>query len=104
MGFSESVPILVRQELEGVGAYLNGQAADISEELSQLAAYINQLPEVWSGSASTYYQGLQTEWNIAAEGLFGPDGVLGEISQAMNVTWGNYSDAEWSNTRTWQHG
>jgi hypothetical protein len=45
----------------------------------------------------------QQEWNVAAEGLFGPNGILGEIAQAMNVNWGNYTDAEWSNIKTWRH-
>jgi WXG100 family type VII secretion target len=104
MAVSDNVPIRVAPELESVGSYLNGQATEISDQLSQLASYLNQLPDGWQGNASGTYQGLQTEWNIAAEGLFGPDGVLGEISHAMNVSWGNYSDAEWSNTQTWQHG
>jgi uncharacterized protein YukE len=104
MAISETMPILVAAELEGVGVYLNGQATEIADELSQLASYLNQLDVLWQGSASGYYQGLQTEWNIAAEGLFGPDGVLGEIAMAMHVTWNNYSDAEWSNARTWQTG
>lgn len=104
MGFSTAIPIVVQTELSNAGTYLNSQASNISDQLSRLAAYLNQLPEIWSGNASTYYQGLQQEWNIAANGLFGPDGVLGEIATAMNVTWNNYSDAEWSNTQTWSHG
>jgi uncharacterized protein YukE len=104
MAIPESMPILVAAELEGVGTYLNGQATEIADELSQLASYLNQLDLIWSGNASSYYQGLQAEWNIAAEGLFGPDGVLGEIATAMNLTWNNYSDAEWSNSQTWNHG
>jgi len=103
MGFSDATPIMVKQELQTAGAYLNAQAEEIAAELGQLVHYINQLAWMWQGSASDYYQGLQTEWNLAAEGLFGPDGVLGEISAAMNVGWGNYSEAEWNNTRTWQH-
>lgn len=103
MSFSDAVPISVQQELETAGPYLNGQAAEISEELHQLAQYLNQLPEIWQGAASGYYQGLQAEWNVAAEGLFGPEGVLGQIARAMNVNWANYSDAEWANSQTWNH-
>jgi WXG100 family type VII secretion target len=104
MAIPDNMPILVAADLEGAGPYLNGQAAEISDELNQLASYLNQLQAIWQGRASGYYQGLQTEWNVAAEGLFGPDGVLGEIAHTMNVAWGNYSDAEWSNSQTWQHG
>jgi WXG100 family type VII secretion target len=103
MTIAENTPILVAAELESVGTSLNAQATAISDELSQLASYLNQLPAAWQGTASGYYEGLQAEWNIAAEGLFGPGGVLGEIATAMNVSWNNYSDAEWSNSRTWQH-
>ncbi|MGX9227921.1 hypothetical protein ACWV95_20050 [Streptomyces albus] len=46
---------------------------------------------------------MQNEWDIAAEGLFGYDGVLGRIAHAMNINWNNYSDAEWSNVSTWKH-
>jgi uncharacterized protein YukE len=103
MGFSTAVPIAVQQELAEAGVILNNQASAISEQLHSLATYLNGLPEIWSGSASTYYQGLQQEWNIAAEGLFGPDGVLGEIAAAMHVVWNNYSEGEWTNTQTWAH-
>ena len=104
MGFSTSIPIMVQTELANAGTYLNSQASMISDQLNSLAAYLNQLPQIWSGTASTYYEELQQEWNVAANGLFGPDGVLGQIATTMNVTWNNYSDAEWSNTQTWAHG
>jgi WXG100 family type VII secretion target len=102
MNINESTPILVAPELEAAGTYLNGQAGEIAAELAQLAGYVSQLEPFWQGKAATYYQGLQAEWNTAADGLFGPEGVLGEIARAMNVNWANYSDAEWSNTVTWQ--
>jgi uncharacterized protein YukE len=103
MGFSDAIPIAVKQELETAGTYLNGQATEISGEIHQLAKYIENLKWAWQGAAHGYYEGLQTEWNLAADGLFGPDGVLGEIAHAMNVSWGNYSEAEENNSRTWQH-
>jgi uncharacterized protein YukE len=102
MGFTDSVPIVVKQELETVGTYLNTQAAEISDEIAALARYIDGLTWVWQGPASGYYQGLQAEWNLAAEGLFGPDGVLGEIAHAMNIGWGNYVEAETNNVQTWR--
>ncbi|MFI2611723.1 WXG100 family type VII secretion target [Kitasatospora sp. NPDC018619] len=103
MTFSDAVPISVQQDLGNAGPYLNGQAADISHQLHELALYLNQLPEGWQGTASAYYQGLQNEWNTAANGLFGPEGVLGQIAHAMNANWANYGEAEWSNSQTWKH-
>ncbi|WP_280897132.1 hypothetical protein [Streptomyces sp. SAI-135] len=45
---------------------------------------------------------MQNGWDLAANGLFGEDGVLGRIAHAMNVNWNNYSDAEWANVSTWR--
>jgi uncharacterized protein YukE len=100
----DSTPIYVGAGLAGVGAWLNGQASTCAAELADLRARLAPLQDAWMQSqAADYYQGLQQNWNIAAEGLFGPEGVLGQIAQAMNVNWGNYAEAEWANIRTWQH-
>ncbi|HEY6494949.1 MAG TPA: WXG100 family type VII secretion target [Trebonia sp.] len=101
-GGADSVPIAVPTDLEGVGAWLNEQAATISDELLALVHQLAPLQSTWTGQAATYYEGLQAEWNTAANGLFGPDGVLGQIATAMGVNWNNYADAEISNTKTWQ--
>jgi WXG100 family type VII secretion target len=93
--------IVVRGELEGAGAYLNSQAQGIADELNSLISQLEPIAETWQGHAKDYYEPLQQEWNVAAAGLLGPDGVLGLIASAMNVTWGNYSDAEWSNVSSW---
>jgi WXG100 family type VII secretion target len=102
MAFNDDVPIAVPTDLEGAGTYINGQAGAIADELAALARQLAPLEGTWTGAAAADYQSLQQEWNRAAEGLFGPDGVLGLIAHAMNVNWGNYSDAETSNVRTWQ--
>jgi WXG100 family type VII secretion target len=102
MAFNDSVPIAVPTDLEGAGAYINGQASAIADELAALARQLAPLQGTWTGPAAVDYEALQQEWNRAAEGLFAPDGVLGQIAHTMNVNWGNYSDAESSNVRTWQ--
>ena len=94
--------IAVPNELESAGAYINASAEQMADELARLWSQLETL-SIWTGSAHTYYDGLQQEWNRAAAGLFAPDGVLGQIANAMHVTWGNYADAEASNSRTWQH-
>lgn len=100
----DDIPIHVGTDLQNAGVWLNTQASTCAEELARLRSQLAPLQEAWTVSkAADYYQGLQQEWNIAAEGLFGPGGVLGQIAHAMNVNWNNYSDAEWSNMRTWQH-
>nr|WP_202447252.1 WXG100 family type VII secretion target [Streptomyces sp. SID5468] len=96
---------MVRSELGSAGPTIDKMAGEIAGELHQLIVKLQPLAETWINSqASSYYEGLQQEWNTAAEGLFGPDGVLGQIAVAMNVNFQNYSEAEWANMRTWAHG
>jgi uncharacterized protein YukE len=96
--------IYVGEGLGMAGRWLNGRAGEIAGELETLKNKLAPLQDAWAQSqAATYYEDMQQEWNIAAEGLFGPGGVLGEIAQAMNVNWGNYADAEWANVQTWKH-
>ncbi|MYS19077.1 WXG100 family type VII secretion target [Streptomyces sp. DvalAA-14] len=95
--------IVVKDDLSTAGATINGMALQIADELHKLIGQLQPLMDTWTGSAATYYEGLQAEWNFAAEGLLGPNGVLGEIAQAMHVNWANYSEAEWANVQTWKH-
>jgi uncharacterized protein YukE len=94
--------LAVPSNLQGAGTYINGAAALIEGELVALKNQLAPLMESWTGAAQSYYEGLQMEWNVAADGLFGPTGVLGVIAQAMNLNWNNYTDCEWSNVQTWQ--
>jgi WXG100 family type VII secretion target len=94
--------IAVQEELSGAGSYINGAATTISGQLSSLVSLLAPLQDYWTGVAATQWSSYQMEWNTAANGLFGPDGVLGEIAAAMNVSWGNYADAEFANVSTWQ--
>jgi uncharacterized protein YukE len=105
-GAIDGTPITVPTTLESAGAFISSQSAIIATELETLKNQLAALPETWVGVAATDYQALKAEWDVAAQGLFGGNGapgVLGEIAQAMNVTWGNYSDTEWANTQTWAH-
>jgi WXG100 family type VII secretion target len=101
MIFSDGTPIAVPTDLEASGAYISSQAGAIADELAALAQQLQPLEGTWTGRAAGYYEGLQQEWNLAAAGLFAPEGVLGQIANAMNVAWVNYSDAENSNVQTW---
>jgi uncharacterized protein YukE len=95
----DGTPIYVGEGLAGAGAWLNAKASALADQLEALKGQLMPLQDAWTHSqAATYYQDMQTEWNIAAEGLLGPDGVLGQIAHAMHVNWGNYSDAS-----TWKH-
>ncbi|GLZ16201.1 hypothetical protein Acsp04_64360 [Actinomadura sp. NBRC 104425] len=100
----DGTQIYVGEGLATAGGWLNGRAAEIEGQLETLLTKLAPLADAWTKSqAATYYQDMQLQWNISAEGLFGPDGVLGQIAHAMNVNWGNYADAEWANIRSWKH-
>jgi len=94
--------IKVPPTLGEAGAHINGVAQQIEDRLSQLKLKLAPIEEIWSGEAHKYYQGLQMEWNIAANGLMGPTGVLGVIARTMNMNWANYTDCEWTNVRNWK--
>ncbi|MDT0549348.1 MULTISPECIES: WXG100 family type VII secretion target [Streptomyces] len=99
----DGTPIYVGEGLEAAGSTINARAGEITTELQLLKNKLSPLVDAWRESeAATYYQDMQNEWDLAANGLFGEDGVLGRIAQAMNVNWNNYSDAEWANVSTWR--
>ncbi|MEU6310634.1 WXG100 family type VII secretion target [Streptomyces sp. NPDC047014] len=99
----DGTPIYVGEGLAAAGGWLNERAGEVSGELQGLKSQLIPLADSWREShAATYYQDMQNEWDLAANGLFGPDGVLGRIAHAMHVNWNNYSDAEWSNMSTWR--
>ena len=99
----DDVSIKVPFHLQTASTTINAAAEAITDELHALYQQLLPLETTWMGQAHTYYDGLQQEWNTAAEGLFGPDGVLGQIARAMGVNWNNYADSEASNAGTWQH-
>lgn len=94
----------VPPELEFAGGQMSTTATTVEGQLNDLKAKLMPLQDYWQGPAQSYYEELQAEWNVAAEGLFGPGGVLGEIAAALNLSWNNYTDCEWANVRTWQTG
>jgi uncharacterized protein YukE len=103
----DGTPILVGDDLASAGTYINNAAAQIADQLQKLITQLQPIAETWTGPAASYFQPLQEEWNMAANGLFGTEaqgGVLGDIAAAMHVAWNNYSDAEWANVSTWQSG
>jgi len=95
----------VPPELEAAGGRMASYAATIDGQLSALRTKLDPLKDHWQGPAQSYYEELQVEWNVAAEGLLGPNGVCGDIASALNLAWNNYTDCEWANVKTWRtHG
>jgi uncharacterized protein YukE len=104
MAVNDGTSILVQAQLGEVGPKINAYAEEIIGELQRLVALLAPLKDTWTTSeAASDYEILQQEWNTAAEGLFGPNGVLGNVAAVMNVNFANYSDAEFANISTWRH-
>jgi uncharacterized protein YukE len=100
----DSTPIQADPELKDKAHALTTLANECIDTLDGLQRKLRPLAEAWTHSqAASYYQGLQQEWNIAVEGLMGPDGVLGQIAHALHISYENYAEAEWANIGTWRH-
>jgi uncharacterized protein YukE len=99
----DSREIAVPVSLEQAGPYLNSMAQTIEDELMTLRNQLQPVLDTWDGENKRNYEVLQQEWNTAADGLLGPEGVLGQVAHAMNITWQNYTDCEWANVKTWKH-
>ncbi|MFY1672101.1 WXG100 family type VII secretion target [Plantactinospora sp. WMMB334] len=95
--------MVVPESLEGAGPYINGTAESIIEQLTILEGKLAPIAASWTGEASTYFEDQRLAWNMAADGLFGPEGVLGMIAHALRVNYDNYREAELANTQTWRH-
>ncbi|MFE0464923.1 WXG100 family type VII secretion target [Kitasatospora sp. NPDC058965] len=101
---NDATSILVHAQLGEVGPHIHASAEEIIGELQRLVQLLEPLRDTWTTSeAAADYEIMQQEWNTAAEGLFGPNGVLGNVAAVMNVNFVNYSDAEWANVSTWRH-
>src|SRR5256885_16210207 len=95
-------PLVVPSDLQGAGMALNKQAQGIVDQLDALKTQLAPLAETRVGPAASYYHPLQAEWNMAAEGLFGPTGALGQTAGALTLSWTNSSECEWSHLNDWQ--
>jgi hypothetical protein len=75
------------------GETIVAMAADVADRLAGLRSELAPTRALWTGDGADLCPA--DEWTIAADGLFGPDGVLGQISRAMNTDWPALPDAGW---------
>lgn len=95
--------IQIPTSLGGAGDFINNVSMTIVDELTLLKGRLAPVAASWTGEAFQFYEDQQDAWNLAADGLFGPDGVMGIIAHALNVNWMNYTDAELANKTIWKH-
>ena len=104
----EATPLHVPTELGEAGHFVRTSAGTIVGQLETLAKQLLPLQETWNdpgNGASTYFHGLEQEWNMSALGLFGDGvqqpGILGDIAHRLDVAWYNYVTTQQTNTKQW---
>ena len=73
-------------------------AAQITQQLSDLKAYLAPLVASWSGEASSDFQALQAKWDASANDL---NQILRQISQSLHTAGDNYLITERTNKQIW---
>lgn len=73
-------------------------ATQITQQLSDLKAYLAPLVGTWSGEASTDFQALQAKWDASAGDL---NQVLRQIAQSLRTAGDNYQSTERTNSKLW---
>ncbi|WP_432974613.1 WXG100 family type VII secretion target [Dactylosporangium sp. CA-233914] len=93
---------MVSTDMQSQGSILLGKAEAIDADLAALLTRLQALQEFWQSPAANEFQPFFQNWHNAAAALFGPGGTLGQISNALNITWNNYTECETANMRGWQ--
>ena len=100
----DGVPIFVSDDIPTTTAQLRAQADNAFTESQNLRAYLDGFSDAWQFSgAAALYEDLRLQWDQSARALFGEDGLMGAITNALDVSYRNYVDAEHNNHQTWQH-
>jgi hypothetical protein len=75
------------------GPALAALATEVADRLAGLRRTLEPTRELWAGTSA----GLDPadEWTIAVDGLLGPDGVLDQISRAMDGAPDGAVDTAW---------
>ncbi|GLZ01991.1 hypothetical protein [Actinoplanes sp. NBRC 103695] len=76
------------------GRAIIATAAEVAGELAGLRHALAPTRELWTGVGPDLDPA--DEWTIAVDGLLGADGVLGQISRALDTPWPALPSAGWS--------
>lgn len=77
-------------------------AEDIAQRLAELRRELEPTRDLWSGDR--FGLSPAAEWAIAADGLLGPDGVVGLLSDAMKITRPGHTGVGWADAGNVQDG
>jgi WXG100 family type VII secretion target len=86
-------------EIERAQAATTQTAANVADELNDLATYLGQLFAVWSGAAAEEYQVQHGIWSRAAQDLHS---TLAQIGQMLGHSHAGFTDTEQEVTALWR--
>ncbi len=91
--------------LESGRATVQGMAGEMERELQNLRGWIEELQATWRGAAHLNFAELHGEWHVAENNLVSiENGVLGDISTALEQVWQNASNTEATNASNFRGG
>ena len=73
-------------------------SAALNQQLADLQSYLAPLVALWEGQAAADYNAKQKQWHEAQNAL---NGLLAQIGTALEVSHGNYTEAENKNASMW---
>jgi WXG100 family type VII secretion target len=82
------------EALSSAHSDINAAWGSITQQMEDLKKFVNNFAQDWTGSAAEAYQGLQQQWDSAANDLAQ---VLHTIGSAVDSANQNYQAAETAN-------
>ncbi|MFY1635498.1 hypothetical protein ACN27F_19860 [Solwaraspora sp. WMMB335] len=80
-------------DLAEVGQAIDALAGQVARRLTDLRRELGSTGGLWAGAGVDLDPKI--EWTLAADGILGPDGILGLISGAIHYEWPGYAQAGW---------
>lgn len=87
-------------DLTDLGQAIDSLAGEVAARLAALRRELEPTRGLLSGAGSGAGLGPADEWTLAADGLLGPDGILGLISGAIRHEWPGYAGMGWTDQGT----
>lgn len=84
--------------ISGAAGDIDSQAKQIDQQLDDLHRQIQQLEEIWQGSAGEGFQNTKRQWMNSAKDL---QQTLASIGSAVNLAHENYMQTEAKNAGRW---
>jgi WXG100 family type VII secretion target len=84
--------------VSNLGGTIDTQVSQIESELDDLKSQINNLQELWQGSAGSGFQQAKNNWMQSSADL---NQVLSRIATAVHAAHDAYSQTESKNSAAW---